>query len=184
VLPTKEYLVVEVGSGYLVLDRYPEPYAIQSYVTVYPDWHCLAVVDPSESKRYIRITVTATTPHILEAQAFSVHYTFNGDALPLNPFPVTQTRTFSKVERSFSGYGIGRMHTGPNLSRWTLGIGAMGENARAILHWLERQERFGILMDTGEWIECLLTGTLNYQRRQSSDNNLISYATALTVEEI
>ena len=181
---TKKYIVVNKGTGWLELDRYPEPYAIAASVTLLPDWNILAHIAAGEQKRYIKIIVTATTPHLLEAYAFDVRYTFDGNALPLNPMPVAEAREVGNITRSFSNYGIGAMHTGPNFSRYTLQMGKMGMEANAIIAWLERQDRFGILMDDGRWIECMLQGNITRARRPSADGELISYAAQITVEEV
>jgi hypothetical protein len=180
----KKYIIVNKGTGWMELDRYPEPYDIGGQVTLLPDWNILALIAAGEQKRYIKIIVTATTPHLLEAYAFDVCYRFDGSGLPLNPMPVAETRDVGNITRSFSGYGIGKMHTGPNFSRYTLQMGSLGMEANGILAWLERQSRFGILMDNGEWIECMLRGNITRARRPSSDGELISWATQITVEEV
>lgn len=181
---TKKYIIVNKGTGWLELDRYPEPYAIAGQVTLRPDWNILSLIAAGEQKRYIKVIVTATTPHLLQAYAFDVSYRFDGLGLPLNPMPISEAREVGKITRSFSNYGIGTMHTGPNFSRYSLSIGRMGMEANGIIAWLERQNRFGILMDDGRWIECMLQGNITRARRPSSDGELISYAVQITVEEV
>lgn len=180
----RNYLIIAIGANYLEIDRYPEAYNNGATVTVTPDACILAAVAAGSRKRYVKVTVTATTPHILEAQAFAVSYTFDNSALPLNPFPVNEIRSAGNVYRSMSGYGIGKMHTGPNFSRWALSIGRLGRDARAIIAWLERQERFGMLMDNGEWFELQLQGNITMSRRHASEVELIAYSAQLTVEEV
>jgi hypothetical protein len=181
---TRKYLVISKGVGYLELDRYPEPYTNGATVALYPHTNVLAHVAGGESKRYIRITVTATTPHIMEAQAFATLYVFDGTGLPLNPFPVTENRRVGSVSRGFNNRGIGTQKTGGNYSVYSIGIGSMGEDARQILRYIERQERFGILMDNGQWEEVMLSGNMNINRRPSSDAELLTYTAQLTVEEV
>ena len=184
VLAAKKYLIVAVGTGYVEIDQFPLPHANGAAAALYPDSCILAVVGVTETKRYVKLTITAATPHLLEAQGFGISYSFDGNALPLNPFPISETRSTGNIARSLSNYGIGKMHTGPNYSKYSLSIGRIGKNGNAILSWLEKQGRFGILMDNGEYHEVMLSGDIGRLRRMSSENELVSYSTQLMMEEV
>lgn len=184
VLTATKYLVVEVGSGYIVIDRYPLSFADSADVTVVPDCVTLLSVSAGESERYVKLTVShSDLTHILEVQAFAVLYTFDGDGLPLNPFPVTQRVSTGSVMRSFNGTLIGKMRAGPYRSVYTLGMGKVSESARQVIYEVLRLDRFGIIMDNAEYIECMVVNDITMQRRASSDSSLISYAVQVDIAE-
>jgi len=180
----ERYLVVTVGGSYLEIDRYPKPFDSGDTVAVYPGPVILVAVAVAESKRYIKLTITGTPAHLLEAQAFKVQYVFDDTTLPLNAFPIQRQMAVGGVARSFSGYFIGRMQTGPDRSQFRLGIAKMFRDAWAVFEWVIRQNRIGILMDDGTWWECMPLNTIDTTRRPSTDAELVSYAAQLTLQEV
>ncbi len=180
----ERYLVVTVGASYLEIDRYPRPFDSGDTVAVYPGPVIIVNIQALESKRYIQLTITGTPAHLLEAQAFKLQYVFDNTTLPLNAFPITRQMGVGGVERSFSGYFIGKMQTGPARSQFRLGIARMFRDAWAVFEWVNRQDRIGILLDDGTWWETMPMGTIDIARRPSTDAELVSYAAQLTLQEV
>lgn len=179
---TKKYMVVKVGADYIEVDRMPEAYADEANVVVYPDAHMLASVAGSESKRYIRITVTcATYAQLLEVMGFSVNYVFDNTDLPLNPMPIEYGKELGNINRTFSGYGVGRMTSAPAIIRFSINIQRLYRTGMDVIDTLTNGDRFGILMDDGQWYEGVLT-TVSGSRRRSSDAELITYGSTLLFE--
>lgn len=181
---TGYYLVVEKGTGYIVVDRYPEQFEDEADVTVLPDYITLAYVASGESKRYIKLTITATTPHVLEIQAFKVLYTFDGNGLPLNPFPVESTIEDADIMRSLSGHAIGKIATSKPIRKYSFMLQNAKSDTLHIIEYLRSITTFGFLMDNGEYIETMLANSLSVSRRPSRDENLLTYNVPLTVEEL
>ena len=180
----QRYLVVGVGANYVELDRLPKPFLNGTAVTVYPGPVILAEIDPTESLRYIKITVTGTPAHCLEVQAFKVQYVFDDTILPLNAFPIGRQINVGNVESSFSGYMIGRTSTGPSRSQFRLQMSRVFRDATRIFEWITRQNRIGILLDDGTWWEVMPVGTIDMGRRPSTDAELVSYAAQLVFQEV
>jgi hypothetical protein len=180
----KRYLVVSVGANYIEIDRLPDAYSSGDLIEVYPGPVIIAAVSGAESKRYIRITVTGTPAHVLEVQAFKIKYVFDNSILPLNAFPIGRQLDVGPVERSFSGYGIGRMQTGPSRSQFRLQMARMFRDAIRIFEWVTRQNRIGILLDDGTWYEVMPMGTIDISRRPSTDAELVSYVAQIVYQEV
>lgn len=169
------YLVVGVGSTFIEVERFPEAYLENAHVSVCANTSCLVVIDPSERKRYIKIDVTcAVAAHLYEVCGFSVDYVFDGTALPLNPYPVELGWELGAVGRTLSGYGIGRMTMAPPPRKIGFTIQRTLKDGLDVMEAVMRGERFGILMDDGDWNEGILSG-VSGQRRQSSDSELVGY---------
>lgn len=180
---TKKYLIVAIGTGWAELDRFPESYAIDATVTIVPDSTCLVVVGSTETKRYIRLTITGDPAEIVSISGFSTDYIFDASALPLNPFPYEESIDLGGVSRTISGHGIGKQTQGPAIRKYSIGIGRILKDGLAILNWCASQDNLGILDDSGEWREVILTG-ISGGRRASSDAELISHTRTITFEEI
>jgi hypothetical protein len=181
---SKKYMIVDKGTGWLEVDRYPEQYISGADVTVVPASHCLVLVASGERKRYINITLTCpTTAHIYEVSAFAVSYVFDDSSLPLNPFPVEFGWETGQIARTFSGFGVGRMTSSPAPKRFGFSIQRISRDGLDIWESLIAGDRFGILMDDGQWHEGVLT-TVGGQRRQSSESELVSYGITATFEVV
>jgi hypothetical protein len=180
----KRYLVVSVGANYVEIDRLPDAYSSGDTVEVYPGPVIIAYIQAAESRRYIKVTVTGTPAHLLEVQAFKVKYVFDDSILPLNAYPINRTIDVGNVESSFSGYGVGRMQTGPARSQFRLEMVRVFRDAVRIFEWITRQNRIGILLDDGTWYEVMPVGTIDMGRRPSTDAELVSYAMQITYQEV
>jgi len=180
----ERYLIVDVGANYCELDRLPKPFVNGTVVNVYPGPAILAEIDPTESLRYIKVTVTGTPAHVLQVQAFRVEYVFDNDILPLNAFPINRSMDLGNIERSFSGHMIGRMQTGPVKSQFRLQMARMYRDAVRVFEWVTRQNRIGLLLDDGTWWEVMPMGTLDMGRRPSTDAELITYALQVICQEV
>jgi hypothetical protein len=180
---TKKYLIIAIGAGWAELDRFPESYAINATVTIVPDSTCLVVVGSTETKRYICLTITGDPAEIISISGFSTSYIFDASALPLNPYPYEENIDLGGVSRTISGHGIGKQTQGPAIRKYQIGIGRILKDGLAILDWCSRQENLGILDDSGEWHEVILTG-MSGGRRQSSNAELISHTRTVTFESI
>ena len=180
----ERYLVVSTGATYLEVDRLPKPFDNGDTLSIYPAPVIIALIDASESKRYIKIKVTGTPAHVLEVQAFKIQYVFDNDILPLNAFPIDRQINAGNVFPSFTGDYIGKMRTGPARSLFRLTMARMFRDAVAIFDWVLRQDRIGILLDDGTWWEVLPMGSMDISRRPSTDAELVAYAAGITYQEI
>jgi hypothetical protein len=176
--------VVDIGTGYIELDRYvPSTFVENDSVTIRPNASTLVYIANDEDLRYVRITVNDNT-HLLEAQAFSVEYIFDDTDLPLNPSSADAQYSVGNVTRSLSGYAVGRMNTAPPIIRYNINLINCRQIAKEILIEYLRKDRFGILMDNGEWYEGLFVDNIGIGRRPSVKSQLISYNITLTFEEV
>lgn len=178
------YLVVTVGTTYIEIDRLPDRYSSGQTLEVYPGPVIIVRIQALESKRYIKLTVTGTPAHILEATAFKVKYVFDNSILPLNAFPIGRAMDVGNVESSFSGYMVGRMRTGPVRSQFRLQMARVLRDAVSVFEWVTRQNRIGILLDDGTWWEVMPVGSIDTGRRPSTDAELVSYAAQMILQEV
>jgi len=180
----ERYLIVGLGATYVEVDRLPRPFDSGDIVTLYPGPVIIVEIDPAESLRYIKISVTGTPPHLLEVQAFKVQYVFDNTTLPLNAYPIQRQIGAGNIVSAFNGYMVGRMATGPARCQISLGMARMFRDAIAIFEWVLRQNRIGILLDDGTWWEVMPSGSIDIARRPSTDAELISYAMGIVFQEV
>lgn len=183
-MPARTFTVVNVGSNYLEIDRFPLPYKSGALVIVVPHTNCLAYVAPPERKRYIRFSISCPErAHALELCAFKVKYLFDGDILPLNPYPAEYSFDVGQINRTFSGYTIGRMFAFPPQKRLGITMPVVSEACVELFNQLSCKGRFGLLTDDVRWFELLITN-LSWNRRQSSNSSLVQYNINVIMETV
>lgn len=180
-------LIVNILDNVIEVDRIPLYFEAGANVTLLPAPVTLSAISRTESKRYIRISITANNPivaHVQEIIGIKVLYSFDNTYLPLNPSASDTTIEFGQIARSISGRAVGRTITRPPIRRWVITLPKLMQDNKHVMESIMSRDYFGILTDTCEHYDVMFSGSVSLSRRQSSDESLISYTSTWTVEEV